>query len=394
MVLSHFGDLVQVVCFWFRWVSFLFQWLRPRSSPSDILINKLIAKLKCESLVTPRPFDPVGLSVCPDGTIAVVSGPHHAVKLYYADGQHLKTYDDLWYPRSVAFGPDSLLVVSDTGNHRIQYYQKGEEVRTLNLSVEFPIGTCLTSDSRLIIIDWKGAKMLRNGKISAPVKGSRIAKIYKVNWNSGEATRKGKILRGIQMPWNLAYSKITDKIYVIDDGDRSIKIFDPETGRMITQIGPRVGFGRKLGYMYGICVDEDGDILVSEAEHGQILIFKADGNAFSGPYVVADEGLSRPMGVGITPEGYLAVADRYNHCIRLYKYKRDATDCLDCLEMGGVCPKCRDHQYMNKGWKGRRQATTRLNIREERARLIRKREADRKKTVKTGGAELTVKAFE
>jgi len=50
------------------------------------------------------------------------------------------------------------------------------------------------------------------------------------------------------------------------------------------------------------------------------------------------------MGIGITPEGYLAVADRYNHCIRLYKYKRDPADCYDCLEMGGVCPKCRDHQ--------------------------------------------------
>ena len=34
-----------------------------------------------------------------------------------------------------------------------------------------------------------------------------------------------------------------------DDGDRSIKIFDPETGRMTQQIGPRIGFGRKLGYM-------------------------------------------------------------------------------------------------------------------------------------------------
>jgi hypothetical protein len=97
------------------------------------------------------------------------------------------------------------------------------------------------------------------------------------------------------------------------------------------------------------------------------------------------------MGVGITPEGYLAVADRYNHCIRLYKYKRDQSDCIDCLESGSVCPKCRDHQYMNKGWKGRRQATTRLNIREERARLVRKREQDRKRSVKTGGAELTVK---
>jgi len=84
----------------------------------------------------------------------------------------------------------------------------------------------------------------------------------------------------------------TDKIYVIDDGDRSIKIFDPDSARIIHQIGPRVGFGRKLGYMYGITVDDDGDILVSEAEHGQILIFKsnAKGTAYDGPYVVADEG--------------------------------------------------------------------------------------------------------
>ena len=49
---------------------------------------------------------------------------------------------------------------------------------------------------------------------------------------------------------------------------------------------------------------------------------------------------------------------------------------------------------MNKGWKGRRQATTRLNIREERTRLIRKRDKEKRKTVKTGGAEITVKAFE
>ena len=69
--------------------------------------------------------------------------------------------------------------MSDTGNHRIQYYRRNKEVQSLNLNVEFPIGTCLTSDSRLIIIDWKGAKMLRNGKISAPVSGSRVAKIYK-----------------------------------------------------------------------------------------------------------------------------------------------------------------------------------------------------------------------
>lgn len=49
---------------------------------------------------------------------------------------------------------------------------------------------------------------------------------------------------------------------------------------------------------------------------------------------------------------------------------------------------------MNKGWKGRRQQNTRLNIREERARLSRKRNQERKKQIKVGGAELTLKAFE
>ena len=48
---------------------------------------------------------------------------------------------------------------------------------------------------------------------------------------------------------------------------------------------------------------------------------------------------------------------------------------------------------MNKSWKGRRQQTTRLNIREERARLLRKRDQERKRQIKVGGAELTLKAF-
>ena len=72
---------------------------------------------------------------------------------------------------------------------------------------------------------------------------------------------------------------------------------------------------------------------MSEAEYGQILMFKKDG---SGPVLVADEGLSRPMGIGITPEGYLAVFDRYNHYIRLYQYKRDVNE---CFEMNGTRPK-------------------------------------------------------
>ena len=43
-----------------------------------------------------------------------------------------------------------------------------------------------------------------------------------VNWDTGEATRRGKVLKGIQMPWNIAYSKLTDKIYVVGTGSNII----------------------------------------------------------------------------------------------------------------------------------------------------------------------------
>ena len=83
MSLQSVTDLLGLIFFWTRWLGVFFSWLRSRlrRTPSTVLNNKLIATLKCESMVTPRPFDPVGLSVSGDGTIAVVSGPHHAVKL-------------------------------------------------------------------------------------------------------------------------------------------------------------------------------------------------------------------------------------------------------------------------------------------------------------------------
>ena len=38
-------------------------------------------------------------------------------------------------------------------------------------------------------------------------------------------------------------------------------------------------------------MDDDGDVIVSESEFGQILLFKCNGGlSFTGPFVIADEG--------------------------------------------------------------------------------------------------------
>ena len=70
MLLQSVADFVGLIFFWTRWISVVFSYLRRffgASALDDIFPNRLIATLKCESMVTPRPFDPVGLSVSQEG---------------------------------------------------------------------------------------------------------------------------------------------------------------------------------------------------------------------------------------------------------------------------------------------------------------------------------------
>ena len=62
MALQSVADFVGLIFFWTRWLSVLYNYVRKFIAGSyidNVFTNRLIATLKCESMVTPRPFDPV-----------------------------------------------------------------------------------------------------------------------------------------------------------------------------------------------------------------------------------------------------------------------------------------------------------------------------------------------
>ena len=57
------NNLLGLIFFWTKWISFILKWIRPSSySKPNVIPNRLLATLKCESLVTPR-FELLNLCV-------------------------------------------------------------------------------------------------------------------------------------------------------------------------------------------------------------------------------------------------------------------------------------------------------------------------------------------
>ncbi|XP_034048935.1 E3 ubiquitin-protein ligase TRIM32 [Thalassophryne amazonica] len=66
----------------------------------------------------------------------------------------------------------------------------------------------------------------------------------------------------------------------------------------------------------GMCVDANGDLLVTDSGRKEILQFPREG----GFKILIQEGLTSPVGVAITPKGQLLVLDCWDHCIKVYTY--------------------------------------------------------------------------
>ena len=93
--------------------------------------------------------------------------------------------------------------------------------------------------------------------------------------------------------------------------------------------------GRQLSHFFaenedfrcitGMCVDANGDLLVTDSGRKEILRFPKEG----GFHVLIREGLTCPVGVAITQKGQLLVLDCWDHCVKVYAYvqKRRSSTC-------------------------------------------------------------------
>ena len=109
-----------------------------------------------------------------------------------------------------------------------------------------------------------------------------------------------------------------DSIIVTDTNNDCICIYNAD-GKFRHKFGTS-GTGKgQLKEPYGVATDGDL-ILVADMGNNRIQVFICDGT-FVSMIESKYDPLNKPMGLMITGDGYVYVADTYNNCIKKYKYK-------------------------------------------------------------------------
>ncbi|XP_058890346.1 tripartite motif-containing protein 3-like [Acipenser ruthenus] len=173
-------------------------------------------------------------------------------------------------------------------------------------------------------MDWKsshGLALLPCGNLAVTdwTDGGKIH-IISVDWRNN-AILKMNVMEGFVRPVQISVNKNEDLL--VAEGQlfgqyegRCVKIIENKKIKM--KIGPELGNRHCFVNPSGVCVDRDGNILVTD--EGQNCITMFNPNASLSAYVVNHE-LQGPFGICITNEGHLAVADCYHSCVKLYRYR-------------------------------------------------------------------------
>ena len=91
---------------------------------------------------------------------------------------------------------------------------------------------------------------------------------------------------------------------VADSGNSCLKIFST-SGNFLRKIGERGYANGQFLKPYGVCVDQHGNILVSDRESGHVQRFTIEGR-FTGKTVTK---LNWPWGMATMPDGRILVCD-------------------------------------------------------------------------------------
>lgn len=99
-----------------------------------------------------------------------------------------------------------------------------------------------------------------------------------------------------------------------------------EGGFSIGSVGTDGQLGKQLSHFFseaedfrcitGMCVDANGDLLVTDSGRKEILQFPKEG----GHKILIQGGLTCPVGVATTQKGQLLVLDCWDHCVKVYTY--------------------------------------------------------------------------
>ena len=139
---------------------------------------------------------------------------------------------------------------------------------------------------------------------------------------------EGQIVEGLVDPVGLAIDNENRFLYVVDEQQDQVFVYDADSLKLLRKLGPLVPPAEKhtmtgpgeFSAPSNVAVDADGNVYVTDTLNSRVEIFDSDGN-FISTFGKPGDGpgyFFRPKGIAIDSDGHIWVADQYQDRVQVY----------------------------------------------------------------------------
>lgn len=299
---------------------------------------QFVKKMGCKGNL-PGMFNlPVSICVTPHGDVLVADRGNYRIQIFNRKGfqreirRNPSSIDNFvlsflgadlpnLIPLSIAITPQGLIGVTDNYDNSVKVYTTD--------------GHCIACHKNQLIKPWGIAAMPSGQFVVSDVEGGKLWCLA-VDRNVG-VVNYNRLCSAVRPKFVTCDSSGT--VYFTQGLGLNIENrhneHHLEGGFSIGSVGTDGQLGKQLSHFFsetedfrcitGMCVDANGDLLVTDSGRKEILQFPKEG----GYNVLIQEGLTCPVGVAVTHKGQLLVLDCWDHCVKVYTYlqRRRSSTC-------------------------------------------------------------------
>ncbi|XP_039598692.1 E3 ubiquitin-protein ligase TRIM32-like [Polypterus senegalus] len=256
---------------------------------------------------------PTGLARMADGDLVVKDGGSERVQIFTRDGLFRHGFAcsgaSLGCLGNIAVTAHGCLLVSDGSKALRVFSKEGQllcQLKSPKIDWRSSHGLAVLPADKLMVTDWTDG-----GKVH----------ILSVDWRTNGVSHNN-IIEGFCRPVQAALSK-NEELLIVEGQlfgqyeGRCLKMIDPKK-ELKRKVGPELANGATFVNPSAVCVDADGNIFVADEGQSSVHIFNPDATLNA---LVVSSGLQGPTALCLTEQGYLAVADCYHRCVKVYRYR-------------------------------------------------------------------------
>ena len=241
---------------------------------------------------------PAGIAVSGKGIIAIADYEKNCILIFDKVNKIVRQVGGgkaghLIGPDDVKFINDDEILVADHSGHRLQQFNLHSEklLNTFGRSgtgmgeFKHPISVCMDGKGNIIVAEYSNNRVQVLTRDGVPMFKFGDTGPEKLNNPVGCVCYKNMFI-------------------VADSGNSCLKVFN-SSGNFLRKIGERGNEDGQFLRPYGVCVDQHGNISVSDTESGRIQQFTIEGR-FTGKTVTK---LTLPWSLATMPDGRILVCD-------------------------------------------------------------------------------------